>query len=236
MKNVKSTLGIGFAAFGLLFAGIGGWFFWSDQQLAAKGVQTTGTVIDLSRSRDSDGDVTYRPVVEFVDQSGTRHEFVSKVGSSSPGVSRGESVEVIYDPWEPNDAMLDTFSQRFLFPLVFGGFGLIFAGVGFGFLIAKFRREKLIARLQTRGMSIQADYLETLHDTSTKINGRSPYRVVCQANHPATGKLQRFESDAIWVNPGREIEGSKVRVLVDPANPKHHYVDLSRWIGEELAG
>ena len=40
---------------------------------------------------------------------------------------------------------------------------------------------------------------------SVKVNGRSPYRVTCQANHPATGKLMSFKSDAIWADPSEKL-------------------------------
>lgn len=232
MSKVFVWLGGIFAAVGLVFVGGGGWIYLADRELAANGVHAQGTVIDVVGSRDSDGDHTYRPVVEFLDEGGTRHEFTGKVGSNPPAHSTGESVDVIYSPWSPADAMIDSFVDRLLLPLAFGGFGAVFAAVGGGMLFAWFRRRKIVARLIASGMPIEAKFVDCYRDTSVKVNGRSPYRVTCQATHPATGKLQSFKSDPIWADPTERLAGRELRVLVDPARPKHYYVDLSPWLDE----
>ena len=232
MSKALVWLGGIFAAVGLIFAGAGGWLYLADRGLAANGVHTQGTVIDVVSSRDSDGDTSYRPVVEFLDESGARHEFVGKVGSNPPAHSTGERVDVIYSPWSPADAIIDGFVDRFLLPLVFGVFGTVFAVVGGGILFAWFRRRKIVARLIAGGMPIEAKFVDCYRDTSVKVNGRSPYRVTCQASHPATGKLMSFKSDAIWADPTEKLAGREVRVLIDPAKPKHYYVDLSPYLDE----
>ena len=99
-------------------------------------------------------------------------------------------------------------------------------------LAAYFRRKRVVTHLRARGLPIDAEFLETFRDTRVKVNGRSPYRVACQAVHPATGQMRRFESDPIWIDPAGMIGDSKVKVLVDPTGPKHYVVDLSRWVDE----
>ncbi|HEX9807847.1 MAG TPA: DUF3592 domain-containing protein [Alteraurantiacibacter sp.] len=232
MGKVLVWMGAIFTPIGLLFAGIGGWFFAADQELAGSGLRTPGRVIEVVGSRDSDGDTVYRPVVEFVGADGQRHIFTGSVGSNPPSHSVGEQVEVIYAPGNPGDALLDSFTERYLFPLVFGGMGALFATIGAGMLTAYFRRRKAIAELRARGLPIEAEFLETYRDTRVKVNGRSPYRVACQAVHPGTGQMQRFESDPVWIDPTGMIGEAKVRVLVDPQRPERHYVDLSRWVDE----
>lgn len=233
MSKVFLLLGAIFATLGLIAVGIGLWFYSESSAIADGGVNTRGTVIEMVRSRDSDGDVTYRPVVEFRDAEGTRREFTGRFGSSPPSYSTGESVSVIYDPDAPGRAIIDGFVGRYLFPLVFGGIGTIFAATGIGFLYFYFRRRRIVAELRANGLPIQAEFVETYRDTRTKLNGRSPYRVVCQATHPATGRLHSFKSDAIWVDPSEAIGASDIRVLVDPARPKHYWVDLSRWVDDD---
>ena len=154
MGKVFVWVGGIFALVGLIFAGVGGWFYLEDRSLAANGVHAQGTVIDVVSSRDSDGDYTYRPVVEFLDEGGARHEFTGKVGSNPPAHSTGERVDVIYSPWSPTDATIDSFFDRFLFPLVFGSFGAVFAAVGGGLLYAWFRRRKIVAQLIASGVPI----------------------------------------------------------------------------------
>src|SRR6478609_4575325 len=54
-----------FAALGVLFVAGAGWFYLADRSFAASGLHAPGTVIDMVGSRDSDGDYSYKPVVEF---------------------------------------------------------------------------------------------------------------------------------------------------------------------------
>ncbi|MEL7446060.1 MAG: DUF3592 domain-containing protein [Pseudomonadota bacterium] len=134
MGKVLGT-GIVFAVFGLLFAGIGFWLYSQDQELAETGLRANGTVIELDRYTDGDGDTMYRPLIEFRDADGTIQQVQSKVSSSSPSFARGEQVSVIYDPGDPSGAIIDTFMQRFFLPLIFGGMGVFFAVIGIGLVI-----------------------------------------------------------------------------------------------------
>jgi hypothetical protein len=236
MGRVLVWIGGIFAALGVVFVIGAGWSFLADRNFAAAGARAQGTVIEMIGSRDSDGDYSYKPVVEFRDAEGRRHEFTSNVSSSPPQHSTGESVEVIYDPASPNRAVIDSFLDRFLLPLIFGGLGTVFAAIGFGVLFARLRRRQIAAQLRANGLPIQAKVSECFHDTSLKVNGRSPWRVVCQATHPADGKVHSFTSEAIWVNPNAQLDGKEVRVFVDPARPDRHLVDLSPYFGEDELG
>lgn len=236
MNKVALWIGGIFTPIGLIFAAVGGWLYLEDRSLAESGIRAQGTVVELVRSRDSDGDYTYRPVVEFLDESGTRHAFTGSVGSNPPSRSVGETVDVIYKPWSPGNAMIDGFFDRFFLPLIFAGMGALFAAIGGGMLFAWFRRRRIIAQLRVSGLPINAKFVECYRDTSTKVNGRSPWRVACQATHPATGKLQSFRSDAIWVDPSEQLKGRDLRVLIDPARPKRYFVDLSPFLDETAMG
>lgn len=230
MSKVKLWIGLPFMLFGLVFAGIGGWFYWSDRELANSGTHTQGTVVDLQSSRNSDGDMTYKPVVEFSDRNGTRFQFVERIASSPPSFSRGEKVDLIYDPEDPENAMIDSFTTRYLFPLVFGGFGLLAALIGGWLMLSFVRRRRVIAELKQTGLRIQASFTQCYLDTSVKINGRSPYRVAVQATHPATGRLTSFTSDPIWLDLSEVLKDRDVPVIVDPQDPDDYYVDLSEWV------
>jgi len=228
----KATLWIGalFATFGLVFAGIGLWFFAADLQLAAKGGMTSGTVVALHQHYDSDGDRMYRPEVVFTDKRGTRHRFRSQISSSLPAFSRGEQVQVLYDPAAPGDAAIDSFMQRHFLPAMFTGMGSLFALIGGGLAVNYVRQRRIIAQLKRTGLPISAKFIECYRDTRIKINGRSPYRVVGQATHPATGRLQSFKSALIWLDLTEQLSNQNLDVLIDPARPKRYHVDLSEWV------
>lgn len=226
MFRTFAWIGATFLAFGLVFAAVAAWAWADDRARAEGGTSATGTVTDLVRRFDSGGSV-YRPVVEFRDARGTRHGFVGKIGSNPPAYSPGETVTVIYDPAVPGRAMVDGFMERRFLPLVFGGIGGLCAAIGGGMLFLVARRRRMVAQLRKTGVPIAARFVECYRDTGTKVNGRSPWRVVGQATHPATGKLQSFTSEPIRVDLSERLGGRDIRVLIDPVRPDRYFVDLS---------
>jgi hypothetical protein len=101
----------------------GAWTYGNLSRLDA-GVRTTGQVVDLLREDSSDGPA-FRPVVEFVDQRGTRHRLVrsfSVSGSVVPSV--GDEVDIVYDPADPTDAAV--VGVLFWFgPAIFAAVGIV---------------------------------------------------------------------------------------------------------------
>jgi len=87
--------------------------------LESNGVITTGTIIDLeehSGVRPTDSP-TYTLVVEF-DVDGKTYTIKSYMAypvSSTNGV--GDPVQVRYDPANPETAQIDTFEERWLYPV-----------------------------------------------------------------------------------------------------------------------
>lgn len=236
MGKVVVWVGSIFAAVGLLFAVGAALVFLKDRSFADSGVRAPGTVIEMIGSRDSDDSYTYKPVVEFRDADGQRHVFASSVSSSPPQYSTGEAVTVIYAPGSPDRAIIDSFVDRFLMPLIFGGLGTVFAMIGLGILFARLRGRQIAAQLRASGLPIQAKVTECYRDTSVQVNGRSPWRVLCQATHPADGKVHSFTSESVWVDPSGQLAGKEVRVFVDPARPGRHLVDLTPYFGEDELG
>jgi hypothetical protein len=235
MGKTVAWIGGIFAPIGLVLAALGGWFYFQDRAMVEDALSDRGTVLQLAVSSDSDG-YSYRPVVMFIDAEGDRRVFTGQVGSNPPSYSPGEQVTVLYRPEAPDKAVIDSVLERFFLPLLLGGMGTLFASIGLGLLYAWFRRRRLVARLRTSGLPIQAKFVECYRDTRIEVNGRSPFRVVCQATHPATGQLQSFESDPIWIDLTGRLAGRDLRVFVDPARPRHHAVDLTGLVGEgELA-
>ena len=92
--------------------------------------RATGTVIDLSSRTDSDGDVMYHPVVRFTTAEGRTVQFVSGTGSSPASQSEGDSVEVLYDPDDPQDAKLSGFFDLWLWPFALSALGVAFLVFG----------------------------------------------------------------------------------------------------------
>lgn len=231
MPKFVLWIGLIFLAAGLALLGGAGWVEKSARAFDATALSASGTVIDMD-TRSSDDGYVYAPVVEWRDTAGTRHRFVGEVASSPPAYDRGETVAIRFPPGLPGKARIADFSNRYLMTLVLGGLGAVFALVGGAIAFFYWRRRRTVAHLKQRGIPVEAKFVETRVDTSITVDGRHPFRVVAQAVHPSTGKVGRFESDPVWVDPTDALAGGTVRVLLDPQDAGSHFVDLSRWVDE----
>jgi len=129
----------GAIAFGALFMAVGLLLAGMSVSFLANAERAQGTVVSLEwrsdhngvsrKSRKIDKPVAY-PVVEFTSADGTPRTFRSSTGSNPPSYDEGERVEVLYRADSPEDARIKGFVSLWLLPLVFGGIGLVAAGVG----------------------------------------------------------------------------------------------------------
>jgi hypothetical protein len=127
-----------FAGMGTLFALFAlGWGVWS--AVFALGAQRTeGTVIRMVAPDGGDGS---KPVVQY-QVDGETYECEGSISSSPPAYSVGQKVSVLYRPDEPQKALIGSFVDRWLLPLVFGGAGSLFAAIGFALLIHRWRQDE----------------------------------------------------------------------------------------------
>jgi len=228
MKVLKLVGGI-FLTIGLIKLGVAGYFYISQSDFIATAKSTQGQVIDMSRSSDDDGD-TYAPVVRFTDDRGVTQEFVSRTSSNPPSYSRGEQVDLLYAPDNPGNAIIDDFFSRWGMVAILGGMGAIFSLVGGGMFFSQVRKAHIKKWLRSKGTAVSIDFYAVHRDTSLTVNGRNPFRVTAQGKNPFTGKLEQFISEAIWVDPTQELEGTKMRVYLDPNKPDRHSVDVERFL------
>ncbi|MGV7222625.1 MAG: DUF3592 domain-containing protein [Nitrospinales bacterium] len=90
----------------------GGIYLGNEQyKMEQVGVSAEGSVIRFERvtNHSSEGNsFTYYPVVRFEDEQGNAVTFKSRVGSSHPTNEQGDIVSVIYNPQNPEKAMIDS--------------------------------------------------------------------------------------------------------------------------------
>ena len=104
----------------LLFNRKGVELFQTTLNLQFNGVKTTGTVSSVEEFSDGDPafqTYSYKLIVEFQVDGKT---YLVKGNSYYPSKQNGwagEPVEVIYDPKDPNSAMIDNFDERWLIPI-----------------------------------------------------------------------------------------------------------------------
>jgi Protein of unknown function (DUF3592) len=206
----------------------GGFFIWrAHADFAAHAVSADGEVTDLAYRSSSKSGGTYSPVVQFTTPDGKIVHMTGSTGSSSPSYARGDHVRVLYDRANPERAQIDSFMEQWFGTLILGGMGLVFSLVGGGIVGAQVRQRKVRGWLAQNGMRVQAKFDGVGVDTSLSVNGRNPWRLSCQWQHPLTKKVYFFRSDPIWFDPTPFVDRQQLDVLVNMDEPKQYQVDTS---------
>lgn len=105
-------------------------------RLQTAGEITTGTVARLEESETSEGYCcVYSPVVEF-EANGQTYSFENNNADNTSDYQIGEEVSVLYDPANPTTAQINTFYDRWLFPIIIIPV-MIFAALLFDFFMLR---------------------------------------------------------------------------------------------------
>ena len=120
-KNSAGGLVFGalfFFAGSLLFLALGISSYRRASALEATGVHAQGTVVRLapvqSRGRNGGSSTTYAPVVSYSNAAGAQVQFTNGESASPPDYVVGARVDVIYDPADPTQAAINSFSSMWL--------------------------------------------------------------------------------------------------------------------------
>ncbi len=193
-----------------------------------KAIISQGIVVDLVDSHSSSDDsVTYRPLVQFIDENENSIEFLSSSSSNPPSYSVGEKVEVLYNQENPNDAKIKGFFSIWGGVTILGIMGIVFFGIGGAIFLSNRMKSNTLKHLKQHGTTIESDFQSVEINNSLTVNGRNPFQIVSQWQNPTTSKLHIFTSDNIWFNPSDYIKNDKIKVLIDMNNPKKYSIDLS---------
>ncbi len=113
---------LGIAAFG--FFGGAVWSYFRQKNQKESRVLTTGTVVELVQRATTGGRTgIFCPVVEFSVPPGQRIQFTSDFGSRPASQKVGQTVNVRYDPSDPQKAEIESGMTTWLVPLI-----LVFMG------------------------------------------------------------------------------------------------------------
>jgi hypothetical protein len=126
MRNLVLTLLFTAIGAGALYAA---WRVHESQE-AQRGASAKGTVVEVREKVDARQRTTYVPVVRFRTGEGRDVQIVGSVGSGRKSWSVGEEIGVRYDHARPEDAVVDSFAERWF---AVGGLtllGLVFLYVG----------------------------------------------------------------------------------------------------------
>ena len=218
------TIGLGMLA--------GGGFWWAHQrQFIGAASHAPGVVVDMerhySRSSGSSGSsTTWAPVVRFTTPDGVQQEFVASTSSNPPAYHRGEAVEVLYESGRPEGATINGWFSLWGGIAIVGGLGLVFSLVGGGILAARVRADHRKRLLKT-GRRVEAAFRSVELNAGFAVNGRSPYRVLCQWQDPQTSLVHVFASENLWYDPSAFIKAATFPVYVARDDPQRYYMDVS---------
>jgi len=102
-------------------------------------LQTTGTVIDLSESPDSDNETVYSPRIEFTISSGHKTIFTSETYFRPSPYAKGDTVIIRYNPDNPEKALLNNFFAQWGAIIIICTRSCIFLFFGFYIILIAIR-------------------------------------------------------------------------------------------------
>ena len=222
--KARIILGI-FAVIGLLMLMGGSYFYLSGYSQEKSGIVVTGQIIDLSVHRPDDS-ASYCPVVRYTDG---QEEYVMESSYCSSGYHNapGDDIDVIYQPGNPDNAVIHSFGGLYGGAVILLGMGAVFALAGTLPLIIMYLRSKSGQRLLREGMPVKARFSEVILNTTININGRSPFQIVAQMHDTAANTVKLYYSHNIAFDPSPFINQEFVTVYVDKKNPDKYYMDIS---------
>lgn len=204
--------------------------------LLQEGERAQGVVKELDRRQGTSSrsgarglGYVYAPIFEFKTPDGVTHVVRSSTWSDPPAFTQGEQVEVLYRAAAPNDAVINSFSQLWLTPLIPGSIGLVFGIVGIFCIVSTLRRKALETWLRQNGQRIPTDIQGAELNRRIKMNGQSPYQLVTTWKDPKTETVYTFKSDNLWQDPTTKLQGrTTIDVLIKPGDPSAYLMDLSQ--------
>lgn len=119
------------ALLGTVFLGVGYYTGRKTLDFRANGATTEGEVVRMIRK-----DKSSKPEVKYA-VNGIDYYVTGEISSKPPAFHVGERVEILYKPDKPDDAVINSFSERWLFPIIFGGIGVVVGLAGWGILLVK---------------------------------------------------------------------------------------------------
>jgi hypothetical protein len=228
MDKTLYLIGALFVAAGIILGAVSSYFYNATQSFIDRAETVQGEVIELERSRSSsDPSVVFYPIVRFSPATGQQRTFRSPVGSSPPAYAVGESVSILYDRTNPDDARIDSFWFLWLLPTITGGIGIVFFLVGGGLLIGRLLMARRARNVRAHGTPVETTFQGVELNGAVRVNGRSPWRIRSQWSDPGSNTVYRFHSEDIWFDPTPFIKTRTITVYIEPTNPKHHYMDIS---------
>jgi len=116
-----------------LLALIGVFLFIRTRIFIGKAQEVKATVIQMVYSRTSSSSGSgggYAPVYQFRTLDGQTIVIQDSLSSNPPQFQVGQQIDVLYESGNPQKARINKWMNLYFLPVLLGGMGLIFGGVG----------------------------------------------------------------------------------------------------------
>jgi hypothetical protein len=224
MARVFWLFALGGGAFAVSGVGWGARELW----FGAHAAHADGVVVALNDDRDSEGERLECARVRYAVNGGEPVEFQDPLCTNFGDLHVGDAVPVLFDRANPARAEIDRGGRRLWVPGIFAVVGLGFATIGTVVLTRIRRRRRLDAWLRANGVRVRAR-LVGAERRRISVQGETPWRVRAEWTDPADGRTHTFLSDSIWKDPTPRLASvAQIDVLIDPADPRRHCVELER--------
>lgn len=211
--------------FGLLFFGIGVGFAVHSVRLLAGSERHFGRVVRHEVTSDEKGSC-FHPIVQVLEKPGlvqSNAEIWSAVCSQSPDEEMGDIVPVLI-PYNGDEPEVATFGDLWIFPIVFGGIGLLWLLIGAIPVVMIWKGKKRLERLKSYGTRYEISTFTLVRNDFLNFNGQNPYRMECDL--AIGGANFHFRSHNLWIRDESEVEGP-VNLYIDPRNPERYAFEVS---------
>ena len=119
MTDIPLKIGIILLVLALPFWGFGINSCINTANFAEHAVRTEATVVEVVKKESkSDSDVWFHPVLLYVDKQGEEHRVESNVSTSTNRYVIGQTMEVLYDPDDPQEMTLGSATAVWVGPIV----------------------------------------------------------------------------------------------------------------------
>lgn len=222
-NKIENLIWTIFASIGAIFVIIGLAVFGSIFNYENK-VDTVGTITGISSYYSGTNHNRNHEV--YVSYTVDGKEYESRLNSYSSSFYEGKEIDIYYDKDNPNKIGVKSLDLLFL---IFPGIGLIFFIIGGTGILVKINKRKSEKKLKENGELIYANYVETVLNTSYRVNGKCPYNIICERNNTLDSKKYIFKSKNIWINPENIIKEKDIKqfpVYIDNNNKKKYAIDV----------
>lgn len=221
-NHTPKMLFIIFALVGILLLVFGAIFTVNSIRFRQTAVEVTATITDIDTYRDSDGDTHHNVYVSYY-YDDSFYDFIP-LNSYTSRMYEGKKITILCSP--DNPAHIQSPADLYIVLSILGILGISFLAIGTIPLIAMNKRQKVRKELMSSGLLLHAVVNETRHNTTYRVNGKSPYVIYCSYYDEYKDVTYHFKSDNLWTNPQSVFPaGSTINVYVDRNDYSRYAVD-----------